>query len=593
MKSIALLIYRLFRRIWTNYPKTRINLNCIVTKNGNSVLFRVQHKFKYITFVYFQSKFIENVQQDFSKIPKTKPNKNMKVYILPFLAVILLAVSCQKISNLDDIEIVSSDAEFAVPLLSAEFTLQKLLDNFGELAVITIDPDGTIRLTYDGEILSQGADVITSAINDVLPLGFPVPVTENELLLPFSIPAEYEFDFISLKAGSLVYAFTLAPEDEIDLVLTFPNFLIDGEPIEYTVSAVGGQPFYGNTLAPTDLAGAVIDPEADGSLRVLYTATNADGSNFEFGSGLRNLAFTIQDNLEFDYLEGYLGGEVFDNDTPGEIVIDFFGEFTRGDVWFQEPTITMTIDNSFGMPVSSQAEYFEVVTVDGEVLPLRSDELGPDLELDFNYPGLDEVGESKQTTYVFNKDNSNIDSILGSSPAFIRYDVNALPNPDQDTDLRGFISCESEYSVNLKADLPIYGRASNFGAQDTFDLNFNDYKDVKSVEFKIVTENQLPLDIGMQIYFVKNDNSIVDSLFADVTTVISSADVDGEGNATNSSKEETFAPIDAERFQKIATEANKVFVSTAFSTTGNGTIPVKVLADQKVEVRMGLKVVRE
>jgi len=508
------------------------------------------------------------------------------------LTVILLATSCKNIGDLDEIEIAGSDAEFAIPLLNAEFTLDELLDNFGELAEVTVEPDGCIRLTYEGEVLREGAEIITSAINDVLPLGLPIPVTENELILPFSIPSEYEFDFIRLKAGGLVYVFTLAPDDDINLTMTFPNFLIDGEPVEYNVSAVGGQPSYGNILAPTDLAGAVIAPEADGSLRVLYTATDADGNDFQFGNGARNLGFTILDNLQFDYLEGYLGEEVFDS-SPGEIVIDFFDDFIRGDVWFQDPTITMTIENSFGMPVGSKADYFEVVNLDGEILPLRSDELGPDLELDFNYPSLDEVGELKVTSYVFNKDNSNIDSILGSSPTVIRYDVNAVPNPDQDTELRGFISCESEYIVKLKADLPIYGRANNFGAQDTFDLNFNDYDKVKSAEFKIVTENALPLDIGMQIYFVKNDNSIVDSLFTEMTTVISSADVDAGGNSVNSSKEEIFVPVDTDRFQKLSSEANKILVSTSFSTTDNGTIPVKVLADQQVKVRMGMKLVRE
>ena len=517
----------------------------------------------------------------------------MKFYIFSFLTIILLAVSCKNIGDLDNLEIVSEDAEFAIPLFNAKFTLKSLLDNFGELAEITIEPDGCIRLTYEGEILREGAEIITTAINEVLPLGLPIPVVENEFVLPFSIPEEYEFDFIRLKEGGLVYLFTLQPDDDINLTLTFPNFLIDGAPIQYEISAAGGEESYTNLPLGTDLAGAVIAPEEDGSLRILYTATDADGNDFAFDGDGRALFFTILDNLQFDYLEGYLGEEIFNSDVPGEVVIDFFDDFIRGDVWFQDPTITMTINNSFGMPVSSYAEYFEVVTIDGEVLPLRSDELGPNLELDFNYPALDEVGESKETVYVFNKDNSNIDSILGNSPAVIRYDVDALPNPDQDLETRGFISCESEYSVNIKADLPIYGRANDFGAQDTFDLNFNSYDKVKSAEFKIVTENSLPLDIDMQIYFVKSDNSIVDSLFTEMTTVIASADIDADGNSISSSKEEIFVPVDADRFQKLAVDASKVFVSTSFSTTDNGTVPVKVLADQEVKVRMGMKLVRE
>jgi hypothetical protein len=164
----------------------------------------------------------------------------MKFYIFSFLAVILLATSCKNIGDLDEIEIVSSDAEFAVPLFKANFTLQSLLDNFGELAQITIEPDGCIRLTYEGEILREGAEIITTAINDVLPLGFPIPVTENELVLPFSIPAEYEFDFIRLKEGGLIYFFTMQSEDVVNLTMTFPNFLLNGEPIEYNLNNISG-----------------------------------------------------------------------------------------------------------------------------------------------------------------------------------------------------------------------------------------------------------------------------------------------------------------------------------------------------------------
>lgn len=509
----------------------------------------------------------------------------MKFYIFSFLAVILAMTSCKNISDLDGIEVSSSDAEFAVPLVTAEFTLQGLLDNFGDLALITIEPDGCIRLTYEGEVLRAGAEVITSAINDVLPLGFPIPITENEVVLPFSIPDEYEFDFIRLKAGGLIYSFRGIGEP-IDFTMTFPNFLLDDAPVVINRSTSSSE-LITNAFSIFDMEGAVIAPNADGTLTVEYTAINSAGESIL----LEDVNFIITDNLQFDYLEGYLGETVF-NSEPGEIVIDLFDEFIRGEIWFQDPTITMTIDNSYGMPVSSQSEYFEVITTNGEILPLRSDELGPDLQIFFNYPTLDEVGESKQTVYTFNKENSNIDSILGSGPTIIRYDVNALPNPNQDTETRGFISCESEYVVKIKADLPIYGRANNFGAQDTLDLNFDGYDDIKNAEFKIVTENALPLDIGMQLYFADASNNIIDSLFTQMTTIIASPEVDADGLSIGSSREEFFVNVNAERFRKLANDSEKIFVSTSFSTTDSGEVPVKVLAEQKVQIRMGVKLVR-
>lgn len=516
----------------------------------------------------------------------------MRLFLLAVLAALLTVVGCKNIDDLDGIEVVGADGEFAIPLFTADFTLQKLLDNFGELAEITIEPDGGIRLTYEGEVLRETSEIITAAINDVLPLGVPVPILDNEFEVPFSIPEEYEFDFIRLKSGGLIYAFNILPGDDIDLTLTFPNILKDGEPIVFNVSAETSQGLqYGNLEMPEDLAGAVINPEEDGTLRILYTATDADGNDVQFNTDNRNLIFTINEDLRFDYLEGYLGEEVFDS-TPGEIVIDFFDDFIRGDVYFQDPTITMTIENSFGLPVASTSEYFEVITINGDTLPLQSDELGEDLRINFAYPTLDEVGETKTTTYIFNRDNSNIDEILGSGPRIIRYDVDALPNPNQDTDLRGFISCESEYAVKVKADLPIFGTADNFGATDTFALDFAGYDDVASAEFKIVSENELPLDMTMQIYFAGENNRVIDSLFTDATTLIASPAVDDDGISVGSREEEFLVPVDADRFRAIADEANKVLVTTFFSTTDDGSIPVRVLADQEVQIRMGMKLRR-
>lgn len=507
--------------------------------------------------------------------------------IIPFFAALLLFCGCNKVSQLNDIEVVETNPEFALPLLNANFTFQSMVESLGDLATVTIEPDGCIRLTYEGEVLREGADVITNAINESLPLGIPVIVASDTMTLPFNVPGEYEFDIIRLKQGTLLSALNnVSSYGNLTVQVIYPNFSKDGAPIIHTFQTDGGNT-YGES---TDLADATINPEEDGTLKVIYTAVDSDGNNVTLPS---NVFFNILDDLQFAYLEGYLGEEVFDS-TPGDITIDFFDDIVGGNVYFADPTITMTVTSSFGIPVSSKAEYFDVININGDTLALQSDELGEDLSVNFNYPALDEVGETKETVYIFNKDNSNIAEIIGSGPRLIRYDIDALPNPDQNTALRGFISCESEYFVHMKADLPIYGYASDFNANQKFDLNFGGYENVKSAEFKIITENELPIDIDMQLYFLNVDGAIVDSLFNEATKVFASPNIDETGVTTGSAEQTLIVPIEANRFRTIADNAKQAEVKSSFSTNDyENETAVKVKADQKMGVRIGLKIVTQ
>ncbi len=137
--------------------------------------------------------------------------------------------------------------------------------------------------------------------------------------------------------------------------------------------------------------------------------------------------------------------------------------------------------------------------------------------------------------------------------------------------------------------MPIYGKTDGFVARDTIEVSFNDYEDAEYVEFKLVTENEMPLGAGIQLYFADPNNQILDSLFLTDEKVIEAAPVDGEGNAIDIAKKETFIPIDRTRFEKVKT-ATQIFISVAFSTYNEGQVSVKVLSTQEVRIRMGMKV---
>ena len=159
---------------------------------------------------------------------------------------------------------------------------------------------------------------------------------------------------------------------------------------------------------------------------------------------------------------------------------------------------------------------------------------------------------------------------------------------DRDTTIRGFLTDSSAFTVQLEVELPIYGRSLGFAAHDTIEANFSSYGDVEHVEFKLVTDNEMPVEIGVQVLFVEN-GVILDSLFLDGYSVVDAAGVDNEGNVNQLATKTTLIPFDKARLDKIRS-ADQLYITADFSTFNEGQTSVRVLSTQEVEIRMGMKV---
>ena len=290
--------------------------------------------------------------------------------------------------------------------------------------------------------------------------------------------------------------------------------------------------------------------------------------------------------MKFSYAEGYLGNQLYEGGRD-TIDIDFFDNWIRGDVYFEDPKITLNFENSFGIPTRSVVNLFNVITVRQEVLPLESEFITNGV--DFPYPGLNEIGQVKQSAFTFTKDNSNIATILGAGPVRLDYDVDAFTNPDMDTSIRGFITDSSYYKVRVDVELPLFGRAFDFVVSDSFSVDFSNYNEVSAVEFKMVADNYLPLSVDVQAYFRDENGVVLDSMLDSRQRVIAAAPTNADGIATSFEQKITFAGFDALRFDRIRF-AKDIYLVTSFSTYNDGDRSIKVLADQAVKVRMGVKV---
>ena len=503
-----------------------------------------------------------------------------KIYWLSIIAIGFAVFSCSQLDTIDDIEGISYNAEYAVPIMNSAITIQDLLQDFQDDNTLQVDPNGNLRFKYSGDVISATVEQMFEEINDALP---PlIPILEPGMALPLSSPDGIMIDYMQLKSGAFTYFFESPNTEPVEVTITLPQITKDGEPLTIVKSlpAYSGEgipPVAENQNDPLSLADYTIVPLND-SVYVDYTVTKENGE-----SGALDAIFLTIKDLEFSYTEGFLGTLNYEGGRD-TIVIDFFDNYVNGDIYFAEPTVTFNIQNSFGIPTRSLVNIFEVFTVDGERLPLES--VFIDEGFDFPFPNLDEVGAIKSKEFVFTKENSNIDVILGSGPTAVDYDVDAITNPDGNEGIRGFITDSSFYNVQVEVDLPLYVNVEDFVANDTVDLDFNSIDDVVDAEFKLVSENAIPLEASIQGYFVNVEGQIIDSLFAEQTLVVAGAMVDADGNALDSNRKEVFVTFDEDHFPPIR-DANQLILNVSFSSTG--TESVRINRDQEITVKMGAK----
>lgn len=493
-----------------------------------------------------------------------------------------LVAGCNQFNELEEIAKVDYEAQYAIPVVNTNISLEDLLAQLDERTSLIIDPDGLVRLQYSGEVLRQTSADVFASINQTIASVPLIPITSKHQPLPFSSPDGLQMDRLDLKAGKFYYTVQSDHPFPVKFSLSSQQVTKNGVPLSFngTISAYSGtgdKPILTNLFFPASLADFQIIPVND-TVYIDYEALDPQGNPVD----LNTIVIRIQD-LDFYYVEGYLGNQIYEGGRD-TIVIDFFDQWTQGDVYFAEPRITLNVENSFGIPTRSVFNVFNVFTVRNEVLPIRSTFI--DEGIDFPYPTLAEKGQVKESNFVFTKDNSNIDQVLGAGPVAVDYEVNALTNPDQLTDIRGFITDSSYYNVRIDVDLPLYGQASKFIARDTFQLDFSTYGKVTAAEFKLVTENGLPLSVDMQGYFMNEEGFVLDSLLEQQERVVAAAPVNSEGVVTNPVEEIKYIDIPEDRFTTLRS-ARKLLLIASFSTLNEGRVPVKVLNGQSTDIRLG------
>jgi hypothetical protein len=471
------------------------------------------------------------------------------------------------LNKLDEVT-VGASTEWALPLIDSRKSFGDLIQDFDKQSQVEIKSDGSIIMHYKGSFVARSSNDIFARLRNAL-----FPILDTVMKVPLTTTAGVYIDYAEVKNGKLLWLFDI--KEPLDVTLSIPQLELNGVPLVRKFKANIG--IYKDSL---DLKGWRLVTKNDSNIVIMHDARRSDG----FRVNLKNLGAISLQNFEFNFVKGLLGSDAFD--APADTIpIDFFKRWQGGRVDFLEPKMTVELYNSFGVPVRAISRVTEVVTTNGNRIPLQSP---LNNGIDINYPTLSEIGQTKKTTIVFDKNNSNFAEIISSNPSRVEYDIDGLTNPDIKVQKAGFLTDSSRFNFQVFVDIPLTVKAKNFLFSDTVDINLSEYQSVQEAELKILTDNKMPVDINLQGYFVGDNYGVIDSFFTKNNLLLRGAPVDVSGLPRGAQSSENFITLDEAKFNRVRL-AKKIVLKYSISTTNSGSDVVRLAATQDVQVRMGMK----
>ena len=491
-----------------------------------------------------------------------------KLLIVGSLAALTFC-SCTKLSKFNGVDTAAWDPDLALPLINSQITINDVLDRFETGGFIDIASDGFITVQYQGNVLSVDGTQMTS-LSD-----FTIPMIDSSVAAQAAFPAGDLINTFILKNGTASYTLQSGVNTAVQVVLSIPNAIKNGNIVSKTVTLPDNTPVTGTI----DLAGVNFSLQSNNAFLVKYNATKvSDNSRILLNSA--NMAFS---NMNFSYIEGYIGNYNFalPEDT---IVLDVFKNAVSGDIYFNDPSLSVIIKNSFGFPIGLTFNKLQTQNALG-TSPMNLTALQGQINL--NYPSITEKGQQKETTITVDK-TSNLPQIIASAPQQIIYQIDAVANPSgtQSPNLHFFDT--SKFNVDVDIKLPVDGWVKSFKIEKSFNLDLSIYEEFDEVAFKLVTDNGFPTQAIIQLYFEDNNGVVIDSLFRTADPIVlKGASVDANGKVATPERADLFSQFSQSEYENIRTRSTKVRLSARLNTTDAPNSSVRYYSFYELGIKLG------
>lgn len=548
----------------------------------------------------------------------------MRFIVITLLVGVFTFSSCKKL-DLDSIKGASWNPKFATPLAYGTFTVKDMLVKFdstgmiktnnGDLSIVTttdfpaFDASTFVTLPVVSQTLFLAPSQL-SVIGAALPPFNVIPngnvLSTNSTLtqiVDFPMTNGEEISNVNFKKGDMEITLSSDLKHDIELALSFPDFIVGGEPLVDTVRLIYA---YDNQPMTKKIKFSLDGAKADftnGGTGVNKIRVNANGKLIGTGQVVTgkeylNLNFAIK-NLAFNEIKGYFGKMTVGNPLDS-ILMDQFESFNikKGMIALTNPSIKMNITNTFGFPLELSLDELSFKELNGgsKVTMVHS----PKTE-SVNYPLYANKGVPAKTTISINKVNtSNLDQLITTTSKYFYVKTGATTNPlGKSGDPINYILGNSKMTVNAEIEIPMEGYASGFERFDTIDAG-ESFKSldgtIKSIIIRLVLDNGFPLDIDGSLYFIdgqgnpiKNNGVIIDLLKIN-PKILASAKVDGTGKVIANTTTINDITLSSELYPFIQNAQNLIFKTSIGTVNGNTKKSVKLRDDYTIGFKLGVNV---
>ena len=462
----------------------------------------------------------------------------MKRLILPLVVIACLygCIRDEFVLN-ENIQIDNLDPSFALPLGSANINLGKAEEAFDSDDFVYNEGDQTFAIIYREELFNITASEMISTVPAEFQASHALSASESTTanLTPAGSTYSYgssesisfpttqgeELDSITFNAGTIDIDFSSEVPASQTITFTIPGLTLNGNVFEESVILIYSGSLPMTETASFDLTGYSLDLTDGGTttntieMDIEVEATSSGETTSE--GMLTNLNVTL--NLEeFGSIWGYFG-QVELAALENVQQVDVYGDLTEGVLHFEEPSIHFTVTNSSGVPVD--------IMFSSVYAPANSAAqtiTGADLS---NVPiiaAADLPGETAITEHAVTNDGTSptISTMLDEGPFELIYNSTSTINPEGPQ--QNFVLDSSKVTCSAELMLPFFGYADDFSFQDTTDLDLEESlgfgpddvlteDDIEQVTIRMIADNGLPIQIGLQAYFTDTMFNVLDSLF--------------------------------------------------------------------------------
>lgn len=543
--------------------------------------------------------------------------KNKYFKILIFFAAFLSIQGCIKRFEFDKLTKTQWSPDFAVPLINSNLTLLDILNHYDSTrSIVQQDQDGFLTLAFKGELLSLKASDIVNLTDQNVNFEVPIP-SEAAIALQF----QDSFEFVINQTIDFNFQDPNNPEENVLLDSLFfndgnisfrtnPNFQVNGD---VTLSLNSSYNQQGNNIrlkkglefgaTNTDLRNSKIIANINGqknklpiTFRVVLRKNQTQivaNSKIEFGITLQGMGFKS--------LYGYIYKRFLTPDTD-TINLEAFSKLFKeqsGNTNFriEDPKLKFIFENSYGLPVKCDLNGKVVAYYPSDGSPNADQSvnvsLGPlDNPIVVEGPLVSEIGTSKRTEVLLNKNNSQINTITDYITKFLTYRIDTETNPDG-VIVTNFMTDESILTLNVEAEIPLEGYALNLRYTDTLDFTF-DYDQVQNLSLRLIAENGFPVDVSMN--FIPVDENFQPLSYADGTqfklfappteSLFLKGGIVGTDGKVNLKEKLTTDYVVSEEGMQLLRKA-KFIIYQGDLNTSNGLNTVKIYSDYGISIKMG------